>query len=76
MDYVQLFADDTALYIWHKNLTTLVEEITLKFSHLHMWCVRNKLIINRDKTKVLFRTVNQTIPTSFSYYSKNIYEYK
>ena len=66
MDYLQLFADDIALYIWHKNLTTLVEEIKLKFSHLYMWCVRNKLIINRDKTNfVLFRTVNKPIPTNF-----------
>ena len=56
---VRLFADDTALYMWHKNLTTLVEEIKSKFSHLYMWCVSNKLIINRDKTNfVLFHTVN------------------
>ena len=46
MDYVWLFADNTALYMWHKNLTTIVEEIKLKFSHLYMWCVSNKLIIN------------------------------
>ena len=59
MDHVRLFADDTALYMWHKNLATLVEESKLKFSHLYMRCVRNKLIINRDKTNlVLFHTVN------------------
>ena len=49
MDYVWLFADNTALYIWHKNLTTLVEEIKLKFSHLYVWCVSNKLIMNRER---------------------------
>ena len=66
MDHVWLFADDIALYMWHNNLTTLVEEIKLKFSHLYMWCVRNKVIINRDKTHfVLFHTVNKPIPTNF-----------
>ena len=66
MDHVQLFADDTALYMWHKNLTTLVEEIKLELSHLYMWCVRNKLIINRDKTHfVLFHTVNKPMPMNF-----------
>ena len=66
MDYVRLFADDTALYMWHKNLTTLVEEIKLKFSHLYMWCVSNKLIINRNKTNfVLFHSVNKPITTNF-----------
>ena len=66
MDHVRLFADDTALYMWHKNLTTLVEEIKLIFSHLYMWCVRNILIINRDKTNfVLFHTVNKPIPMNF-----------
>ena len=66
MDYVWLFTDDTALYMWHKNLTTLVEEIKLKFYHLYMWCVSNKLIINRDKTNfVLFHTVNKPIQTNF-----------
>ena len=66
MDHVRLFADDTALCMWHKNLTTLVEKIKLRFSHSYMWCVRNKLIINRDKTNfVLFHTVNKPIPTNF-----------
>ena len=66
MDHVQLFADDIALYMWHKNLTTLVEEIKLKFSHLYMWYARNKVIINRDKTNfVLFHTVNKPIPNNF-----------
>ena len=66
MYYVRLFADDTALYMWHKNLATLVEEIKLKFSHFYMWCVSNKLIINRDKPNfVLFHTVNKPIPTNF-----------
>ena len=63
---MRLFADDTALYMRHKNSTTLVEEIKLKFSHLYMWCVRNNLIINRDKTNfALFHTVNKPIPTNF-----------
>ena len=34
--------------------------------HLYIWCVSNKLIINRDKTNfVLFHTVNKPIPTNF-----------
>ena len=36
MDFVRLFADDTALYMWHKGLTTLVGETHLKFFHMYI----------------------------------------
>ena len=51
VDYVRLFADTITLYIWNKNLPTLMEGIKLKLSHLYKWCVSNKHIINSDKNK-------------------------
>jgi hypothetical protein len=69
-DHIRLFADDTALYMWSNDLPTLVENIKVKFSELHKWCLSNKLIINNDKTNfVLFHAKNKQIPKNF----KNIH---
>ena len=66
-EHVRLFADDTALILWNRNLTTLVESAKAKFIDLHTWCVRNKLIINNEKTNfILFHTVNKPIPNNFN----------
>ena len=66
-EHVRLFADDTALFLWNRNLTTLVESAKAKFIDLHTWCVRNKLIINNEKTNfILFHTVNKPIPNNIN----------
>ena len=62
-DYLRLFADDTALFSWHSNLTALTTEIKSKFTNLYNWCIANKLTINDDKTKfMLFHTINKPVP--------------
>ena len=77
MDNVRLFADDTDLYMWYKNVTTLAEDIKLKLSHSYMCCASNKLVINWDTTNfVLFHMVKLTNSNEFSYYSSRIYDYR
>ena len=42
MDYVRLSADDTVIYIWNDNLSTLLEEIKNKFPNLqNIVCEQN-----------------------------------
>ena len=62
-DYLRLFADETALFSWHSNLTALTTEIKSKFTNLYNWCIANKLTINDDKTKfMLYHTINKPVP--------------
>ena len=60
---LRLFADDTALFMSHTNLTQLLCDIKTKFKHLIKWCNSNKLTINAVKTNcILFYTINKPIP--------------
>ena len=60
---LRLFADDTALFMSHTNLTQLLCDIKTKFKHLIKWCNSNKLTINAEKTNfILFHTINKPIP--------------
>ena len=72
-DYLHLFADDTALFSWHSNLTALTTEIKSKFTNLYNWCIVNKLTINDDKTKfMLFYTINKPAPKNFVSIKTNV----
>ena len=60
---LRLFADDTALFMSHTDLTQLLCDIKRKFKHLIKWCNSNKLTINAEKTNfILFHTINKPIP--------------
>ena len=62
-EYVRLFADDTALFMSHPDLTALIANIKSKFEDLFKWCISNKLTINAEKTNfVLFHTINKPMP--------------
>ena len=62
-DYIRLFADDTALFMYNENLNSLIANVVSKFNELYLWCVRNKLTINCDKTNfILFHATNKPIP--------------
>ena len=61
-DYIKLFADDTALFMYDENLNSLIANVVSKFNELYLWCVRNKLTINCDKTNfILFHATNKPI---------------
>ena len=62
-DNIRLFADDTALFMYDENLNSLIANVVSKFNELYLWCVRNKLTINCDKTNfILFHATNNPIP--------------
>ena len=62
-DCIRLFADDTALFMYDENLNSLIANVVSKFNELYLWCVRNKLTINCDKTNfILFHAINKPIP--------------
>ena len=75
-DYFRLYADDTALFSWHSNLTTLTTEIKSKFTNLYNWCIANKLTTNEDEIKfMLFHTINKSVPIK-CLYKKQHYGYR
>ena len=54
LENLRLFADDTALFMSHTNLTQLLCDIKTKFKHLIKWCNSNKLMIDAEKTNYPF----------------------
>ena len=65
-DCIRLFVDDTALFMYDENLNTLITNVDSKFHELYLWCVRNELTINCDKTNfILFHAINKPIPKQF-----------
>ena len=66
-DNIRLFADDTVLFMCNPNLNTLISDVASKFNDLYLWCIRNKLTINSDKTNfILFHTINKPIPPNLN----------
>ena len=50
---IRLFADDSNLFIYHKDLVTLFQITNTMLSHLNDWFLANKLSINFDKTNYM-----------------------
>ena len=48
---VSLYADDTVLYVSHKNLDDALLYVQNDLNKLSLWCNKNKLTINSKKTK-------------------------
>jgi hypothetical protein len=61
---VVLFADDTNILITAKNILSLNEKIQNVKNQLENWFYENRLIINTDKTKVLFFLGSRSIPST------------
>ena len=47
---LRLFADDTNMFTYGRNLNTLVEETNICLDKLNTWFLANKLTLNVDKT--------------------------
>ena len=61
-DCIWLFADNTALFMSGENLNTLIPNVVSKFRELYLWCVRNELTSNCNKTNfMLFHAINKPI---------------
>jgi hypothetical protein len=58
-----LFADDTTIFLSHKDQKTLEETLNAELTHVSNWLAANKLSLNVGKSNVLlFRGRNQTLP--------------
>ena len=66
-DITRLFADDTGLFTYDKNLTTLINKSKEIYSCLFKWCLYNGLSVNYSKTSfILFHTRNKPVPRDFT----------
>ena len=64
-----MFADDTNLFLSHKNIDTLFDSMNVELANVSTWFKSNKLSLNVDKTKwLLFHPLSkrqllpQTLP--------------
>lgn len=62
-----IYADDTSLFFKDCDLHKLVDKANSVLKLLHIWSIRNSLIINTSKTKsVLFRPINKPVNCDLS----------
>ena len=64
-----VFADDTNLFLAHKNIDTLFASMNKKLENVSTWFKSNKLSLNVDKTKwLLFHPLSkrQSFPQTFA----------
>ena len=45
-----LYADDTSIFLSHKDLQTLVQSMNNEMKHISQWLKANKLTLNSEKT--------------------------
>ena len=63
-EIAKLFADDTGLFTFGKNLNLLINESKIVYRRLFDWCICNRLSINFSKTCfVIFRARNKKVPS-------------
>ena len=61
-----MFADDTTLFSYHKNVYKLRENILTDLTAVSEWCELNLLTLNASKTAyLLFSSPHAKIPDSF-----------
>ena len=76
---VDLFADDTTIYIIQTDKTLLQRNLQSTLNLLHIWCKENGILLNTDKTKVMFITTRQKRATlsedvlALKYYAINLH---
>ena len=63
--HFHLFADDTNLFLKHKNINILESNLNNELSKVHSWLCANKLSLNINKSNfVLFHPIQRKIPKS------------
>ena len=58
-----MYADDTTLYVKGKSTVDLNMKINEDMAHVSKWCNRNKMVINRKKTKCMLVGSRQRLAT-------------
>ena len=51
---INLYADDTVIYVENSNLDIMQKELQKLINIFSFWCKENKLSVNTDKTKMVF----------------------
>ena len=59
---VTLYADDSVLTMFHKDVLTLHNNIKQKLHKIDEWLCINKITINLNKTNFLLFSNNSTLP--------------
>jgi ribonuclease HI len=59
---MSLFADDSAIYIGHRNINTLINKIQQAVDNIHKWCNQNGFKISLNKTIGVLFTKKTQIP--------------
>ena len=54
-----LYADDTRIYDMQDDLETLQRNLQHSLLSLQIWCKRNGMLLNTDKTKLMLITTRQ-----------------
>ena len=54
-----LYADDTTIYDAQYDLDELKKNLQKSLIALHIWCKKNEMLLNTDKTKVMIITTRQ-----------------
>ena len=49
-----IFADDTNLFLTHKDISYLFETVNLQLERINQWFISNKLSVNLSKSKYSF----------------------
>ena len=63
----RLFADDTGLHMYNKNIHELISFAKTQIRKLFKWCISNNLTINYTKTSfILFHAKNKPVPDNFN----------
>ena len=61
---ISMYADDTVLYISHKNVENAITLIQSDLNRVYTWCNRNKLTINCKKTKYCLYGMRSSVKKS------------
>ena len=61
--FIYIYASFGSMFLPLWPLNSLIANVVSKFNELYLWCVRNKLTINCDKTNFIpFHATNRPIP--------------
>ena len=70
--HFHLFADDANLFLKHKNINILENNLNNELSKVHSWFCANKLSLNINKSNfTLFHPIQRKIPKSVTLFINN-----
>lgn len=68
-DHITMYADDTTIVVSAYNLDELSDKINMVRNEMNVWCKKNDLILNSEKTVLMNIYNRKPIPSVFGQYS-------